>query len=172
MQLRPFDQAVVLADATRTFAGDAIVDLHLWNEQLPLLADGSLRFARRMNECLAISLRELAIHVAATRALDGVDVIRANMGFGTAAQVAQLVRISGLYGFEPIPDPRQPLARQRLHRLGENILISLMVLARNGLALRRDTLGRSRVQVFMSRQTLLARYGDEQPRIAADRRPW
>ncbi len=56
--------------------------------------------------------------------------------------------------------------RRRLLRFGENVLISLMVLARNGVALRIDTLARSRVQVFLSRRTLMRRYAGRGTRAA------
>jgi hypothetical protein len=49
---------------------------------------------------------------------------------------------------------------QRLHRFGENILISMTVLARNAAALRADTLWRDRALVLLSRQRLQRRYGD------------
>jgi len=41
-----------------------------------------------------------------------------------------------------------------LHRFGENILISLIVLAHNAGALRSDTLARVRVPIFLSRRVL------------------
>ena len=163
MQVRAFDQDVRLSDTTRVFAGECIIDLHLWNEHLPLLDGGSLRWARSMNECLQASLCELATFLAATRDLDDVAVIRASMGFGTAAQTEQLARISGRFGFEPIRDPRPLTRAQRLHRLGENVLISLMVLGSNGMALRPDSLGRSRVQVFLSRRALMELHASGMP---------
>jgi hypothetical protein len=43
--------------------------------------------------------------------------------------------------------------------LCENIFISLIVLARNQAALRRDTLRRGRTRAFMSRKVLEQRYG-------------
>lgn len=165
MQVRACEHDVTMSDATRAFVGDRMIDLHLWNEHLPLLKDGSLRFARRMNECLHVSLGELATYVAASSELDDIEVIRANMGFGTLAQTRQLLRISSRYGFEPIGDPRRPTRLQLFHRFGENVLISLMVLARNDIALRRDSLARSRVQVFLSRRALLDRYLGGQSRI-------
>jgi hypothetical protein len=48
---------------------------------------------------------------------------------------------------------------QYARRVGENLFISLMVLAHNGPALRRDTLRRDRIHVFLSRQMLERRYG-------------
>jgi hypothetical protein len=46
-----------------------------------------------------------------------------------------------------------------LHWFGENILISMIVLAQNASALRADTLWRDRTLVVLSRQTLQRRYG-------------
>jgi hypothetical protein len=46
-----------------------------------------------------------------------------------------------------------------LIRLGENILISLIVLAQNADALRVDTLRRTRVPIYISRQTLEQKFG-------------
>jgi len=51
-----------------------------------------------------------------------------------------------------------PLAR-RLHRFGENILISLIVLAHNPGALRADTLKRARVPIYLSRRILEKEFG-------------
>lgn len=169
LQLRACTHEFELSDATSVSVGDRMIDLHLWNEHLPRVEDGSLQFARRMNERLQASLRDLAAYVSNSPDLSDVRVVRANMGFGTSDQSHQLVRISSLYGFEPIADPRFETFGQRLHRFGENVLISLMVYARNGRALRRDTLKRSRVQIFLSRRSLLARYGRGQlPRSKAD----
>ena len=166
LRVRALDQDVVLVDGTRAGAGERIADLHLWNEQLPILRGDSLAWARQMNRCLDLSLRELARHLAGRGDLDDVAAIRADMGFGTADQLRQLARIAGRYGFEAVADRRELSKGRRLHRLGENVLISLMVLARNGEALRPDTLARSRVQVFLSRHALMRRYAGSEASAA------
>jgi cytochrome b561 len=53
-----------------------------------------------------------------------------------------------------------------MHRLGENIFISMMVLAHNAAALRADTLWRDRTLVFLSRSRLQERYGAGGGRVA------
>jgi hypothetical protein len=58
------------------------------------------------------------------------------------------------YGFETIAEPGRLRFGQRLHRFGENILISLIVLAHNSGALRPDTLARVRVPIYLSRRAL------------------
>ncbi|MGH6852481.1 MAG: YkoP family protein [Methylocella sp.] len=159
MQARCLDRPFVLSDGTPYRPGQRLLDLHLWNEQIPCLKSSSLGWARQMSECLNISLRDLARYLQGNGEFKDIAVIRANMSFGTMHQSAQLVRIASRYGFEPIPRRESHSARQRIHQFGENILISLMVLARNGAALRRDSLWRDRTQTFLSRNVLERRYG-------------
>jgi hypothetical protein len=111
-----------------------------------------------MSRGLEVSLHHLAEYLAARPDLDDIKAIRANMGFGTSQQGQQLARISGRYGFEPAPKSGSVSWGAAIHRFGENILISLMVLARNAAALRRDSLWRDRIEVFLSRQTLDKRF--------------
>ena len=47
---------------------------------------------------------------------------------------------------------------ERLHRYGENVLISLMVIARNTAAFRFQSLRRNRTPVYMSRRELETRF--------------
>jgi hypothetical protein len=47
----------------------------------------------------------------------------------------------------------------RLHRFGENVLISLIVFAQNAGTLRPDTLRRVRVPIYLSRRTLDGKFG-------------
>jgi hypothetical protein len=161
MQARCLDQPFILSDGTQYRPGQRWLDLHLWNEQIPCLQSSSLGWALQMSECLHSSIRELACYLRQHGEFKDVAVIRANMSFGTAHQSAQLVRIASRYGFEPIPDPGPHSARQRIHQFGENILISLMVLSRNGIALRRDSLWRDRTQAFLSRNVLEQRYSGD-----------
>jgi hypothetical protein len=48
---------------------------------------------------------------------------------------------------------------ERIHRFGENILISLTVFAQNAAALRLDTMSRVRVPIYLSRRTLEEKFG-------------
>jgi hypothetical protein len=67
------------------------------------------------------------------------------------------------YGFEALLLPEPVLLRERLIRLGQNILISLIMLAQNADAPRVDTLRRTRVPIFISRQTLERKFGSIEP---------
>jgi len=152
---------VVLSDGARVRPGDRLVNLHLWNEQFPPFPHGrpTLAWARRVNRGFEGSLRELHRYLAERRDLDDAAALCANMGFGSATRGAQLARYVARFGFERVAAHDAPTPRRQLHLFGENILISMIVLARNGAALRADTLRRDRMLVFLSRQGLRRRYG-------------
>jgi hypothetical protein len=107
---------------------------------------------------MELSFRELAHYCEAHAELDWV-AISANAVQGTRAQRAQLTRIMRQFGFAPPRDPVPEAASDRLRRLGENILISAMVFARNPSQVRADTLWRDRTPLFLSRVGLAVRFG-------------
>ena len=151
---------LILSDGVAVRAGDRLINLH-WNEQFPRFPeDGpTLRWARRVNRNFEVSLRELAHFLAVRRDFDDVVAICGNMALGSAERSAQLARWVGGFGFERVATPNSQSLTQQLHRFGENILISMMILARNAAALRADTLRRDRLLVVSSRQKLQRRYG-------------
>jgi hypothetical protein len=159
---------LLLSDGVRIQAGDRLINLHVWNEQFPRFPRhrATLAWARRVDRAFDISLRELDACLTARPNLGDVVAICGNMGFGSAARSAQLARYVARFGLERVAAPNDMSFRQLLHLFGENILISMMVLARNAGALHADTLRRDRTPVFMSRQTLQGRYGLARDRAA------
>jgi hypothetical protein len=152
-------ESLVLSDGTPVRHGDRIINLHLWNEQLPIVPkDGAtLAWARHMSRAVDLSLRELALYLAARHDLNPVVALRANISFGSVEQSEQIARIAARYGFERAgPAHRRTLA-DHLHWFGENVLISLMVIARNTSAFRVESLRRHRTPVYMSRRKLASR---------------
>jgi hypothetical protein len=161
IQLVTSNENYVLSDGTCIRSGGRVANLHVWNEQFPRFAGKgpTLAWARRVNEAFDLSLRELAGFLDSRRELDDVVAVCANMSLEPAERSAQLVRFVGRFGFEPIAAASSRSFRQQMHWLGENILISMIVLARNAAALRADTLRRDRTLVFLSRRELRRRYG-------------
>lgn len=153
---------LLLRDGTLLHRGQRIVHLHLWNEHIPPVpATGTtIRWARQMQRGMAIALHELAKYLASRPELADIAAICADVPCGTRSQAHQLSDIMAHYGFETILEDEPMRLRERLHRFGDNILISLMVLAQNSVALRADTLRRVRVPIYLSRRSLAARFGD------------
>jgi hypothetical protein len=153
-------RALVLGDGTRVRAGARVARLHFWNEQIPPLPPGgaTIGWARRMQAVVAQSLRELARYLAARPDCGDIAVICADVPSATGRQREQLGRIMAHYGFETVPKRERLPLGERLHRYGENILISLIVYAHNAGALRADTLARVRVPIYLSRSILEKRF--------------
>ncbi|MGH6817742.1 MAG: YkoP family protein [Methylovirgula sp.] len=152
---------VSLADGTRLRRGERFIDLHFWNEHVPAIPKRgpTLHWARQMNRCFAESLRELAAYLAARPEFDDVRAIRVNMSLGPPARGDQIARIVARYGFERVAAPQPRTFVERMHRLGENILVSLLVLASNSGALKADTLRRGRMLAYLSRRSLERLHG-------------
>jgi hypothetical protein len=149
----------VLRDGTRLRAGDRVVQLHYWSEQIPAIPETGMTigWARQMTHSLEISLRELARYLAARSDLSDVAVIRMDAVATIGPESGQLTRILARYGFEAIARPEPLPIAERLHRFGENILVSLMIFAQNARALR--SLAHGRVPFFLSRRALERRFG-------------
>lgn len=152
------DATVVLGDGTRIGDGATVLNLHLWNEHIPPIGHGgaTLKWARALARGIDLSLQELALHLRWTRALDGVVALRADMRLGTAAQSAQLARIAARYGFEPAGGGAGD--HGSVHRLAENMFITMLVLAANPAALHGPILRRNHTLVYLSRLALQRRY--------------
>jgi hypothetical protein len=161
------DQDFALSDGTVGHAGERFIDLHLWNEQVPAMPKegASIAWARQMHVCFQQSLRQLARYLIDRPDLADVSVVRCTLMFAGPERDGQMTRLLGRYGFELVPPTTTVTSAERARRLGENILISLIVLARNQVALRRDTLRRGRTRAFMSRKLLEQRYGGGAGRI-------
>ena len=167
------DQDFVLSDGTAGHTGERFIDLHLWNEQIPAMPKegASIAWARQMSLCFQQSLRQLARYLASRSDLDDISLVRCTMGFAGRDRNDQMVRLIGRYGFEFVPPTTRVTMVERARRLGENVHISLIVWARNAVALRRDTLRRGRTRVFMSRKVLEQRYGRGAGSVDLQRRP-
>jgi hypothetical protein len=145
---------IKLADGTSAPSGSRIVNLHFWNEHVPLIPKHgpTIAWARQMCFCFKVSLSELERYLAAHRDFDDISVIRGDSAWGASEQSTQMARLCQYYGFEIAADRKPVTITGRAHRMADNILISLMLLALNGDL--GDALHRERVQLFISRKSL------------------
>jgi hypothetical protein len=155
-------RTLVLRDGTRLGAGQRMIELHFWNEHIPPVTQNgaTIRWARQMQKSISTSLRELTRYLSSRPDLRDISVICGNVPSATRAQWRQIEYIMGYYGFETVMESEPLPLRERVHRLGENILISLTIFAKNAAALRLDTLMRVRVPIYLSRRNLEEKFGD------------
>jgi hypothetical protein len=162
LQIDRSRRPLALCDGTHLRPGQGIARLHFWNEHVPPIpkSGAMIGWAHQFQQGIAISLRELVHYLSSRPDLRDVAVICAN------APSSKLARIMARYGFEAIAeDERLPIG-ERIHRFGEDILISLIMYARHARALRLASPRRVRVQIFVSRRALEERLGS-----AAERYP-
>jgi hypothetical protein len=152
----------VLSDGVAVREGDPIIELHLWNEQLPKMtaARASIGWGTRLAHGFRSSLQELRAWLDARPEYDDAAVIYANMGLGGGERTNQLVRwMCGPMGLELVNDGYRPTFGDHLHRLGDNILGLMLAMATNPAAARFDMLIRRRARIAISRAELRRRHG-------------
>jgi len=173
VQIVQVTEEITLPDGTSLRPGDRIVDLHIWNEQFPCFspAGATLSWGRQVSRCVDISLRELARYLVATPELADIRAVRADTRLAGRNTTEQLLRICRRLGLERGPDTAPPSLSERLRRVGEDIFIALLVIARNAQAFRSDSIWRDRVQMFLTRSNLERRYGGPARRGSAPLRP-
>jgi hypothetical protein len=161
LQISHCERERVLRDGTRLRAGERFAQLHYWTEQMPAIPRGgpTIAWGRELHRGIQISLAELARYLRLRPDLADIEVIFGDVPSGAREKFGQIGRIMAHYGFEVIPEANGPTLGQRLQRLGENILISLIVYARHG-ALHRNTLRRVRVPIYLSRCALEEHFGE------------
>lgn len=163
IQFAQAEAPLTLPGGARIEPGMALLNLHLWNEHIPLmgLEGATVGWARHLSRSIQSSLRQLAAYLDDKPEFGRIAAVRADMSLGTADRGAQFVRLMGHYGFEPAGEVvRLGYWRSsRLHHFGENILIFLLVLATNPVAASPPVLRHDHKLVYLSRAALKCRYG-------------
>jgi hypothetical protein len=157
------EEPLTLSGGARIEPGTPILNLHLWNEHIPLMGSegATVGWARHLSRAVQSSLQQLAAYLDGNPSLCDIAALRADMRLGTAERSAQLIRLMSHYGFEPAAEViRLGYWRSSgLHRFGENILIFLLILATNPVAVGTPVLRRDHKLVYLSRAALKRRYG-------------
>ena len=163
IQLAQAETPLTLPGGAQIEPGMPLLNLHLWNEHIPLMGPegATVGWARHLSRSIQSSLRQLAAYLEDSPEFGRIAGVGADMSLGTAERGTQFVRLMSHYGFEPAAEViRLGYWRScRLHHLGENILIFLLVLATNPVALGPPVLRRDHKLVYLSRAALQRRYG-------------
>jgi hypothetical protein len=159
-----------LADSTVIAPGEPVGFLHLWNEHLPPYTNGGpdLAWAADMRRRVFRSLQMLAEVVEREPAWRGVQAFRGDATLSRRLGEIQIRRLAERYGFERVPSA--PSMLQQLHFIGDCFNAWALTLAFNPAALERQGFLRGRCEVWISRRTLLGRYGraDRRSRTRAE----
>lgn len=143
-------------------AGAPMLEIHLWNERVPMIPPGGpdLAWAAKSSHRLRHSLRLLAGHVSSDATLHDLELVGGTTALPDEAAALLLRRL----GFELLPHP------QSLGAFGEfwqNLYAFGLMAAFNPVSLRRHALtALRRRDLWMTMDGFLERYGPRPSRAA------
>ena len=154
-------RAVTLSDGTDVREGDLVLQLHLWNEHLPVMPSQgpSTAWANLMKRRMRQSLQAIARYLEGEPQLDAVRALHGAPPFGSRLGALQMVRTAQRFGFDVL-DPDMPLEwRDRIHAVFDSMLLWGLTYAFNPAGLKAKSLLRYRYRLWISRRKLLLCYG-------------
>lgn len=154
--LEPATRAVSLSDGTPVRVGEPTIQIHFWNEHLPTLPPEGLNAAWTsvMKRRIRHSFGLLADCVDREPRFREVAAIVATPTYPRRSGPVPLSRTLRLFGFDVV-DRGGAAIHDRL----DSLLVLGLNWAFNPVELRRHGLSYGRIEVWMSRGTLLKRYG-------------
>lgn len=155
-------RSVLLSDGVAVHEGDPVLQLHLWNEHLPLMPSvgPTPAWANLMKRRLRHSLMRVAVYMEHERQLQPVVALHGEPPFGSRLGAPQMVRTAQRFGFDVIEPTAQPDMRDRIHELFDSMLLWGLTWAFNPAGARKKTLLRHRYQLWISRAKLVRCYDD------------
>jgi hypothetical protein len=154
-------RSLVLSDGTLVREGGPILQLHLWNERLPVLpASGpNAAWANSLKRRMRRSLTILAHHLQGEGRFDTVEAIQAAPAFPSRLGPLQMARIAGHFGFDVVDVSSGRGVTGQIHTVFDSLLVWSLTLAFNPAGLSGKGLLRRRCQIWMSRRKLACHYG-------------
>jgi len=151
--------AIRLAEGAEIAEGEPIGALHFWNEQLPPFSHSGpdIRWAVEMHRRMTRSLTLLAAFVERDPVWRDVRAFRAEAALSSRIGSRQLSRVTRRYGFECVSEPSTLL--RHLHEFGECFSAWGLARAYNPAALAHQRFFRPYHDLWISRATLIERYG-------------
>lgn len=159
----PAEMDLHFADGTEVKAGEPVGTIHLWNEHLlKIPSDGAdLRWAMAMRQLMRFTLRELASAMQTDSRLQRATAFGGTAVFASRGGPSQVAKMASRFGFEWIPDTRNPSLLRRIHDFFQNFLVFGLEWAFNPAGLRGKDFLRPREALYMSRDALLERYAPQ-----------
>jgi hypothetical protein len=159
--LTTYEKDFALSDGTKVRAGDRICELHLWNEHIPQipLEGPDLNWGVRFYRLAVKSLRSLAAYIAADERQD-VVALGGQMAFLEKEDPPVLATVTARLGFDLINLTAEGGRWRRFTHFWENLYSWALMWTFNPGSLRgKRFLRLQRYRLWMSRRTLLERYG-------------
>jgi hypothetical protein len=156
-----YKKDVELSDGTKVRAGDRVCELHLWNEHIPPMpADGpDLKWGLRFYRLAVKSLRSLASYIS-EEGLADIVALGGQMAFLEKDDSPVLGSLAAQLGFDLVNLTAEGGRWRRFTHFWENIFSWALMWAFNPASLRgKRFLRLQRYRLWMSRRTLLERYG-------------
>jgi hypothetical protein len=158
--LRTAQTDIVLQTGMLVRSGDTIVELHLWNEQLPLVPpDGAnMAWGVLVDRQIRRSLTLLAAHLVA---YPNVVAVHGEAAFGCQMGQQQRSRFAGRFGFEIVTGA--PRLRSRVRHFCDDFLFWGLTQTFNPYGLRGKPIHRARYDIWMSHTELHQRWSTTAP---------
>lgn len=162
------EHPVQLADGTRIERDELVAALHLWNEHLPSLSETGPSFAwvNRIRRQMIGSLVALAEYAEAAPEMHAIAAYCARIAFAARGRRTVMMQVGARFGFERVEAGPPGIGRQ-VHDFFDNIWLCGMLWTFNPRGLTHQGFFRDRDDYWISRQTLIDRYGRRDPTSAS-----
>ena len=162
--LRTAQSDILLQPGRLVRSGDTIVELHLWNEHLPMVPpDGAnMAWGALVDRQIRHSLSLLAAHLVA---YPNVVAVHGEAAFGCQMGQQQRSRFAGRYGFEIVTGA--PRLRSRVRHFCDDFLLWGLTQTFNPHGLKGKPIHRARYDIWLSRSELNERWSTTTPRDRA-----
>jgi hypothetical protein len=148
-----------LSDGAVIQPGDAVIDIHFWNERLPKTSAGQgLGWGGRFGRQLRRSFVDLAAAIDADPRLAGAVAVRGRLAFAGARNRDEMRRFGQWFGFEGAEQTGSLPLRRRLHDAAEDIWLLALTWTFNPGCLPTRQMVRRREDLWISKAKLLERY--------------
>jgi hypothetical protein len=161
------DREITLSDGTRVHRGEPIIEIHFWNERIPLMPrEGpdlgwGMRFYRQWGQ----SLHVLAAYIESDPRGDGIKALRGETAFARKGGLERYNQLLRRAGFDFVRRDARAGKLKHFREFWDNFYVWALIWAFNPGSLRgKDLFQMERCQVWISREALIKRYGSSSKR--------
>jgi len=167
----PAEAAVRLSDGTVVAVGEPLIEIHFAHQRMPQARGGAgIGWGARFGRLLTISFRELAAAVNVDPHLRDAKALRARLAFASERNRGDARRFGARFGLQTIEPPTLVSMARRVHDFGEDLWLVALTWVFNPGALKGRSVLRMREDLWMSRNQLIARFGEPSVKLSQLRR--